>query len=536
LVNGKTYTYNVSATNSFGEGWLSVGASAIPRTIPGAPQNLKATAEKNQVHLSWMAPAIDGGAPILNYSIYRGTSTGAESLFVDGYKNGTTWTDTAVTGGSKYYYMVSAANAAGKGPRSGEANATPYSIPDSPALNATAGKVKVTLSWNVPSSHGAAILSYKIYRGMTPDSEILQMDSYTGGTSWADTLVKVAKGYYYQVSAINIAGEGPKSNEVYAMPYNVPDAPTLTAIPGNMKVTLTWTVPNSNGAAVMNYTIYRGTAPTGENLLVRGYSGGSTWTDWNITVATTYYYMVSANNAAGEGARSTEQSAMPYGIPDASRLTVAVGNLKVVLNWTVPNSNGAAVISYNIYRGTTSGQGTVIVTSYTGGIIWTDTGVTAGTRYYYTVTAINIAGEGGKSNEGDALAGRQPGTPTGSKASAGDRKISLKWTAEPTGGTPEIYYVYRGDSQLGPFVLVTSTTWTNYTDKGLKNGHEYWYMVRAKNVYGSSANTTAISSTPYVTNNMSSMLMIGLLIVIIAVVIAVVAVIILKSKKAKTQP
>jgi outer membrane protein assembly factor BamB/fibronectin type 3 domain-containing protein len=535
LVNGKNYTYNVTATNSFGEGWLSVGASATPRTIPGAPQNLKATAEKNQVHLSWMGPASDGGVPVLNYSIYRGTSTGAESLFVDGYTNGTTWTDTSVTGGSTYYYMVSATNVAGKGPKSIEASATPYSVPNAPALNATAGKVKVTLSWNVPNSHGAAVLSYKIYRGMTPNSEILQMDAYTGGTIWADTNVKAAKGYYYQVSAVNLAGEGPKSNEVYALPYSIPDAPTLTATGGNMKVMLTWTVPNSNGAAVGNYSIYRGTAPTGEALLVRGYSGGITWTDTNITLATTYYYMVSANNAAGEGARSAEQSAMPYGVPDAPRLTGAVGNLKVVLNWTVPNSNGAAVISYNIYRGTTSGLGTVLVTGYTGGIIWTDTGVTAGTRYYYTVTAVNIAGEGRKSNEGDALAGRQPGTPTGLKASAGDRKVSLKWMADTTGGTPDIYYVYRGDSQLGPFVLVTSTTWTNYTDTGLKNGHEYWYMVKAKNIYGSSANTTAISSTPHVANNMLSTLMIWLLIVIIAVVIAVVAVIILRKKKAKTQ-
>src|SRR5439155_1174291 len=86
VTNGLTYYYQVSAVNSPGEGAKSNEASATPSAAPppppppSSPSNLAATGGNAQVTLTWQAPASDGGSPIANYKIYRGTTSGSETL------------------------------------------------------------------------------------------------------------------------------------------------------------------------------------------------------------------------------------------------------------------------------------------------------------------------------------------------------------------------------------------------------------------------------------------------------------------------
>src|SRR5437762_2326137 len=102
-----------------------------PPTPPSAPQNLAATGGNAQVTLTWQAPASDGGSPITNYKIYRGLAPTTET-FLTTVGNVLTYTDRSVTNGVTYYYQVSAVNAAGEGPRSNEASATPSPPPPPP--------------------------------------------------------------------------------------------------------------------------------------------------------------------------------------------------------------------------------------------------------------------------------------------------------------------------------------------------------------------------------------------------------------------
>jgi len=117
-----------------------------------------------------------------------------------------------------------------------------------------------------------------------------------------------------------------------------------------------------------------------------------------LTNGTTYYFIVSAENTMGEGAASAEASATPRISPpqQVTGLTVTPLVQGVQLSWNAVN--GAD--SFNLYWSTSTG-----VTAQTGTRIagvtspHTLSSLTAGTAYYFVVTAANAGGEGQVSAE-----------------------------------------------------------------------------------------------------------------------------------------
>jgi fibronectin type 3 domain-containing protein len=125
--NGTTYFYEVSAVNSVGEGSKSNEMSATPTqpaTVPGTPTLNSAAAGNNSVALAWSAPTTNGGAAVTNYKVYRGTSSGGETLLTT-LGNVTSWSDNTAVNGTTYYYEVSAVNSVGEGSKSNELSAKP---------------------------------------------------------------------------------------------------------------------------------------------------------------------------------------------------------------------------------------------------------------------------------------------------------------------------------------------------------------------------------------------------------------------------
>ncbi len=74
--------------------------------------------------MQWSAPAWDGGSAVTGYDVYRGTSSGGESLLAQ-VGNVTSYTDSTATNGTTYFYKVSAVNSVGEGAQSGELSALP---------------------------------------------------------------------------------------------------------------------------------------------------------------------------------------------------------------------------------------------------------------------------------------------------------------------------------------------------------------------------------------------------------------------------
>lgn len=100
-----------------------------PNTAPSAPQTLTSIARDNSVSLTWLAPSSNGGSAITGYKIYRGTSSGSETLLATGgcssLGNVLTCVDATVANGTAYYYQATAINIVGESVKSNETVANP---------------------------------------------------------------------------------------------------------------------------------------------------------------------------------------------------------------------------------------------------------------------------------------------------------------------------------------------------------------------------------------------------------------------------
>lgn len=121
-LNGATYYYAVSAVNVAGETFNSGLAPAYPSNVPpAAPQGVAAaTTNAGQIDISWNASPGATSYDIKRASApggpYTTVTTGAGTSFLN-------YRDSELSGGTTYYYVVSAVNHVGAGADSTEASA-----------------------------------------------------------------------------------------------------------------------------------------------------------------------------------------------------------------------------------------------------------------------------------------------------------------------------------------------------------------------------------------------------------------------------
>jgi hypothetical protein len=502
LMNGKSVSFRVLATNARGTGAPSAIVITSTSGVPAAPAIGTTTARDGAVVVRW-GTADPNGAAVIAYVVEVSTgdpsdsstwSTGATaddsatSATVDGLTNGTATT-----------FRVRAKNARGEGASSAVVTATPFTVPDAPDLVAASPSDQgVSIRWSAPSfDGGSAIQGYIIERrtGNGVWEDIANQSSSDRTTT--DTGLANGTAYSYRVSAQNPAGRSRPSAPMSATPRTVPGAPTgLAATPGDGRVQLNWTAPQWDGGnTITAYDVEQRT--DGGTWVTVDTLWGSTTTVTGLVNGTEYEYRVVASNDAGTGASSATATTTPRAVPGAPRTVAAEPGVgSVTLTWSPPaDDGGARVTGYVVEQQQHGGAWAVIAT--TDGLMTTITGLPNGEGAAFRVRASNAAGDGTISRAVTTTPRTVADAPTALVEVPADGAVTLSWTAPTWNGGARISgYRVESSADGETWQVVVTASGTTTTVSGLSNGSTVQFRVAAQNVAGASVTSGAVSSTP----------------------------------------
>lgn len=425
---------------------LSPVASAAPANLIGKNGN-------GQARLSWNA--VTGPADVSSYNVRRATASGGPYTTIATNIGNVSYTDVGLSNGTTYYYVVSAVNSLGAGSNSLPAAVTPAAFFQVNSGGGAAGSfaADANFSGGTTSGTGTSVDTSAVtdpapqsvyqterwgantysFSGLVPGANykvrlhfaeiyysaagVRQFNVFINGTpvltnydifADAGTNYKaVIKEYTVPangsgqmiVQYANIAGkDNAKSSGIEILPLDsaLPPAPTGLAATtiSSTEISLGWTI----SAVADSYNVMRATASGGPfTRIATGITGSAFW-DAELRPNTTYYYEVSAVNRNGESTNSISAAAATQALPPPAipaGLYAASGVGQIILNW---NGCGWAA-GYNIKRAPVSGGPYTVVATNVPGVSYTNSGLTAGTRYYFVVSATNAAGESGDSSE-----------------------------------------------------------------------------------------------------------------------------------------
>ena len=230
----------------------------------------------------------------------------------------------------------------------------------------------------------------------------------------------------------------------------------------------------TSGGGVNNLgTVFRMT-PSGQVTTLRSMSvaDGESPTGGLIEASDGRLYGLTAGGFSGS-ATMYKVTLVP---PAPSAFTITAADGRVALRWNAVRSAN----DYTVLQGTAAGALSVIPAQSALSTTSADiTGLTNGTRYFFSVTAANEAGVSARAAEVSAV---PVAVTSGLTATPGTGQITLRWDAA-TGATG--YRVFRGTTPgvTGSTPIQSALTATTFTDAGLTSGTTYYYSVA--NEYGS---------------------------------------------------
>ena len=391
------YYYRVRAYNSTHNSTYSNEANATTFALPATPTGLTATAASaSQINLAWA----DNAADETGYKIERKTgATGTWAQIATAGANATSYNNTGLAALTAYYYRVRAYNANGNSGYSNEANATTLNLTAPGGLTATAVSAsQINLGWTDTASNETG---FKIERKTGATGAWAQIATVVANiVSYSNTGLSPSTTYYYRVRSYTSITNSPYSNEANATTRALPIAPSgLTATSASAsQINLAWT---DNSADEQGFKIERKTGSAGAwGQIATVGANVTTYNNPGLSAYTTYFFRVRSYNTNGNSAYSNEASATPA-LPTPTNLAATpVSSTQINLTWQDRTSNETG---FKIERKTgASGAWTQIAAVAANIVSYSNTGLTANTRYYYRVRAYNASGNSAYSNEANA--------------------------------------------------------------------------------------------------------------------------------------
>ena len=338
------------------------------------------------------------------------------------------------------------------------------------------GKYRVRVAWDNP--HDDGISSYTVTR-----SDGQTFESNGQPTTYTDDSTEPGRSYGYTVTAKSAAGDSPASRTATVILPEAPAAVTglsasirpAEAVHTSVQVTLTWNPPPEpqvqaceDSYPITEYRISRsaGGGPPVE-IAVTPAGASLSHVDETADFNTNYTYHAEAVSRIGRGAASTTAVETPQRpIPPPTGLDVDEAATPdpfdgtVTIDWTSPQE-GPTITGYRITRQDPGAQPRELVEN-TGSTdtAHTDSGLSAGETYIYTVAALSADHA---SPESEPLSVWAPLPVLNPAAQADTDHIDVSWTApEETGSYG--YIIRRREADGTDWAILNVVDSLHYTD------------------------------------------------------------------------